>query len=152
MPRLPLMPSCPAPLAPRRADACLPNQASPTLYRAHTGQSRHTTTQSVWYALRTMRWNSIADTGSTHLANSFKSARGEFHAHHLAKGVREEPFALDVGQPRPTCLFLRERDAVPILLCLSVEQAELGPLEGLAQRRRERRWKRGEHASWSTRR
>ena len=59
--------------------------------------------------------------GTTYLANSSKSARGEFHPHHLTKGIREEAFALDVGQPRPTCLFFRERNVVPILLCLSVE-------------------------------
>ena len=82
--------------------------------------------------------------GTTYLTNSSKSARGEFHPHHLAKGIREEAFALDVGQPRPTCLFFRERNVVPILLCLAVEQAKLRPLERLAQRGREGR-KRGEH-------
>lgn len=59
--------------------------------------------------------------GTTYLANSSKSARGEFHPQHLAKGIREEAFALDVGQPRSTCLFFGERNVVSVLLCLAVE-------------------------------
>jgi hypothetical protein len=62
---------------------------------------------------------------STYLANGFEGTRGYLHSHVLAKGVGEEPFGLDVGEPRPTRLLLRERDVVPVLLCLSVEQAKL---------------------------
>ncbi len=81
----------------------------------------------------------VMQNGATYLANSFKGARGEFHSHHLVKGIGVETFALNVGEPRATCLFFRERNVVPILLCLSVEQTELRPLERLAERSRKGR-------------
>jgi len=63
--------------------------------------------------------------GPTYLANSFKGTRGELYSHILPKGVREETFGLDVGEPRPTCLFLREWNVVPVLLSLPMEEAKL---------------------------
>lgn len=63
--------------------------------------------------------------GPTYLANSFEGTRGELDSHILPKGVREETFVLDVGEPRSTCLFLRERNVVPVLLGLSMEEAKL---------------------------
>ena len=73
------------------------------------------------------RCDVINNERATYLAKSFKSARGDFHSHHLAEGSRVETFALDVGVPRATCLVFRERNIVAILFCLSVEQAELRP-------------------------
>jgi hypothetical protein len=69
-----------------------------------------------------------------HLADSFESTHGELHADLFAKRVREETFGLNVWEPCATCLFLRERDVVSVLLGLSMEQPELRPLEWLAER------------------
>ena len=80
-----------------------------------------------------MRRDVVTTKEATYLANSFNSACGEFYSHSLAEGIRVEAFALNVGEPRATCLFFREWNVVAILFCLSVEQAELRPLEWLAQ-------------------
>jgi hypothetical protein len=68
----------------------------------------------------------MQETGDpTYLAYGFEGTRGDFQSHVLSKRIREESFGLDVGEPRPTCLFLREWNVVAVLLCLSMEEAQL---------------------------
>ena len=68
-------------------------------------------------------------TRAIHLVDGLERARSELHADMLLEGVGEEAAVVDVGEPCAAGLVLGGRYAVPVLLRLPVEEAQLGAPE-----------------------
>lgn len=71
-------------------------------------------------------------TANAHLLDGLQRLRRQLYLDALAQRVGKEPFGLDVGQPCPPGLALREGDVVSELLHFAMEKTELGALEGCA--------------------
>jgi hypothetical protein len=82
---------------------------------------------------------------STHLFYRLQCSRCDLYPDEPLHGLGEQSLVVAIWVPCPPCFLFRERNIVPGLHCATLEETQLGPFEGHADRLAEAS---GQHGSW----